>query len=265
MQYSTLPEGVVCVVMTHSNLPSEHPDIRLELHMTILEVKEKFRFHIGTPIDYQRLILKDHGHVIGELSDNSKKLGFYSVVSGMEIHIIDTDPFSLSRNGGLTDTSLVQKYTMSEEAYSNRKGTMREYIREKKKLNPKFSLNTKNSADILASEKEKEPLPDANTVASICIGDRCEVQPGARRGIVKFVGEIESTGYWVGVHFDEPVGKGDGSAKGVVYFECPMKYGGFVRGKNVTTGDFPERDILDEDDEENENGIESQKEDENEM
>jgi hypothetical protein len=28
---------------------------------------------------------------------------------------LDTDPFSLSRGGGLTDTSLIEKYTMSEE------------------------------------------------------------------------------------------------------------------------------------------------------
>lgn len=40
--------------------------------------------------------------------------------------------------------------------------------------------------------------------------------------------------------------------KGKKVFECDPGYGGFVRGKNVTTGDFPERDILDEvsDDEE---------------
>jgi tubulin-specific chaperone B len=51
----------------------------------------------------------------------------------------------------------------------------------------------------------------------------------------------------VGVRFDEPVGKGDGTAKGVTLFDCPMGYGGFVRGKNVKVGDYPERDIEDED------------------
>lgn len=37
----------------------------------------------------------------------------------------DDDPFSLSRGGGLEDTSLVDKYRMTDEAYDNRKGTLR--------------------------------------------------------------------------------------------------------------------------------------------
>lgn len=44
------------------------------------------------------------------------------------------------------------------------------------------------------------------------VGDRCEVDPGGKRGEVKFVGKAESlaAGYWVGVQYDEPVGKNDG-------------------------------------------------------
>ncbi len=53
------------------------------------------------------------------------------------------------------------------------------------------------------------------------------------------------------MQFDEPVGKGDGSAIGTVLFECPMRYGGFVRGKNIQVGDFPERGFDDEEDERN--------------
>lgn len=35
LQYSLLPEDVVCIHMTHSNLPAKHLDIRLNLHMTV--------------------------------------------------------------------------------------------------------------------------------------------------------------------------------------------------------------------------------------
>ena len=35
LQYTQLPEDVVCVHMTHSNLPAKHLDIRLNLHMTV--------------------------------------------------------------------------------------------------------------------------------------------------------------------------------------------------------------------------------------
>lgn len=37
----------------------------------------------------------------------------------------DDDPFSLSRGGALENTSLVEKYRMSEEDYDKRKGTLR--------------------------------------------------------------------------------------------------------------------------------------------
>ena len=97
MQYAQLPDGVVAITMTHSNLAAKHLDIRLDLHTTIAVVKEKFRTHIGTHVDHQRLVLKDQGRTICEMSDNSRMLGFYSVASGMEIHVVDTDPFSLSR------------------------------------------------------------------------------------------------------------------------------------------------------------------------
>lgn len=44
------------------------------------------------------------------------------------------------------------------------------------------------------------------------VGSRCEVEPGGKRGVVKFVGQAESlgSGFWVGVQYDEPLGKHDG-------------------------------------------------------
>lgn len=188
------------------------------------------------------------------MPDNHRMLGFYSVQSGMEIHVIDTDPFSLSRNGGLTDVSLVEKYKISEEAYDKRKGTIREYIREQRKLNPNFKLGAKSNPTAADEEGEKV-VPGAESVEGIEVGSRCEVNPGARRGVVKFVGEvpeIKSGGFWVGVQFDEPLGHNDGSVKGRRLFECPMGYGAFVRGMHVKTGDYPEIDPLASDDEEEE-------------
>jgi|TARA_B100001142_G_scaffold321183_1_gene367433 tubulin-specific chaperone B len=48
-------------------------------------------------------------------------------------------------------------------------------------------------------------------------------------------------GWWIGVKFDEPVGKNDGSVKknGVRLFECDDGYGSFQRPSNVTCGDYP--------------------------
>lgn len=62
-------------------------------------------------------------------------------------------------------------------------------------------------------------------------------------------------GFWVGVRFDEPVGRGDGTVKGKRVFDCSKGFGGFVRGKNVTVGDFPERPFDDGDEDEDEDEI----------
>lgn len=165
-------------------------------------MKERFRTHIGTPVEHQNLVLRRDGRDICPMNDNNRMLGFYSVESGMEVHIIDTDPFSLSRGGGLTDTSLVQKYKMDDETYDKRKGTMRDYIKEQRKLNPNFKLKPKNGAGSAsdAPAEDKAPPPGPESVEGIKVGDRCEVQPGARRGVVKFVGEIaeiKAGGHWV--------------------------------------------------------------------
>lgn len=51
-----------------------------------------------------------------------------------------------------------------------------------------------------------------------------------RRGIVRYIGAVEfARGAWVGIEYDEPVGKNDGSVDGKRYFSCRMKYGGFVK------------------------------------
>lgn len=233
-------------------------------------MKEKFRTHIGTAVDYQTLVLRRQGIEVYELSDNCRMLGFYSVESGDEIHVIDSDPFSLSRGGGLTDTSLVQKYKMSEEAYDQRKGTLREFIREKKRADPNYKLPCSSNPVVKTTQSGQGEFSvgstavpiDAESVKGIKVGNRCETNPGGRRGTVMFVGEIaesKSGGYWVGVRFDEPVGLGNGTHKGKVIFECPENYGSFLRGHNVSTGDFPERDLFADSDDENDDGNDATK------
>ena len=67
---------------------------------------------------------------------------------------------------------------------------------------------------------------------------------------VKYVGEVHfKPGQWVGIQYDEPLGKNDGSVDGKKYFECPNKYGAFVRVATVKVGDYPEEEIDFSDDE----------------
>lgn len=53
-------------------------------------------------------------------------------------------------------------------------------------------------------------------------------------------------GYFVGVRLDEPFGQGNGTFKGVKYFEAENNYGMFVRPNALEIGDFPVLDIDDE-------------------
>ena len=46
----------------------------------------------------------------------------------------------------------------------------------------------------------------------------------------------------MGVQFDEPVGKNDGSVKGQRFFTCPEGYGSLLRPDKVKAGDYPEVD-----------------------
>ena len=67
------------------------------------------------------------------------------------------------------------------------------------------------------AEKDAEPekqVPDVN----IPLGSRCQVESSEedfhKRGIVRFVGPTQfgnGEGIWVGIEYDEPIGKNDGS------------------------------------------------------
>lgn len=61
------------------------------------------------------------------------------------------------------------------------------------------------------------------------IGQTVELADG-HTASVQFVGNTHfATGDWVGVVFDEALGKNDGSVQGQRYFDCPAGHGMFIR------------------------------------
>ncbi|CAM9724894.1 unnamed protein product [Phaeothamnion confervicola] len=96
-QFERLPDGVVSVTVTHNNIRARMIELKFDLHQTVGDIKAKIYTHCGTNPGMQKLVLKSGGQMLAALSDDSKMLGYYGVQSGMEVHVIDDDPFSLSR------------------------------------------------------------------------------------------------------------------------------------------------------------------------
>eukprot|EP00930_Biecheleria_cincta_P072758 TRINITY_DN60106_c0_g1_i1.p1 TRINITY_DN60106_c0_g1~~TRINITY_DN60106_c0_g1_i1.p1 ORF type:complete len:288 (-),score=58.15 TRINITY_DN60106_c0_g1_i1:107-970(-) len=247
-RYSNQAASTLRMDVTHSNLIQRYHDLVFDVNMTISRVKEKLYTHGGTPVADQELYLRRGGGDTMFLYDDSKTLGFYGARNGMEIHIKDTNPHSLSAHGGLEDVSQVEKYVMADEDYDKLENSVRAMKRREKEKEAAKAAAEK-AARLAAGEViEEEPIEPEVTVeeviAKIPLGSRCEVRPGGRRGEVAYVGEVRGTkGVWVGVRLDEPQGNNDGSMKGKQYFDCKGdKYGCFSKPENIEVGDFPELD-----------------------
>jgi len=245
-------ESTVRIHVSHSNLKAKFIEIRLDKHMTIQEVMEKLRRHCGSGVDNMVLQLFNQAHqLVCILDDLDKKFGYYSPEDGFGIHILDSNPHSMSAGGWLEDVSLVKKYEMSEEDYNKREGTTRKWMQSMKEKDPTWTIQKemmrRRDPNWQPPNEVTDPEHMAEEASKINVGDRCEIQPGGRRGEVKFVGKVPELkpGFWVGIALDEPVGINDGSAKGKKYFDClGPKYGTFARPDKVTVGDFP--DLFDE-------------------
>jgi len=242
-------DSTVRLTMTHSNLVATFPEIVIDRHTTIENLKDKCRLHSGTACGDMVLTLQDHnGRTVAQLDDDSKMIGYYSPYDGWVVHITDTNPYSLSANGGLEDVSQVKKYEMSDEDYMKRDTNYRKWKAEKLKADPTWTLEKEQMLKKDPNWKPPEKITDEEYMKDLAdameVGARCEVA-GGRRGAVRFIGKtVLGAGYWIGVQYDEPVGKNDGSVKGTRYFECEMNYGGVVRPNLVQVGDYPEKDLF---------------------
>ena len=69
-------------------------------------------------------------------------------------------------------------------------------------------------------------MPD---ISEFEVGQTVELGDG-QVGVVQFAGSTHfAPGDWVGIVFDDPIGKNDGSVQGQRYFDCPAGHGMFIR------------------------------------
>uniref|UniRef100_A0A2K5MAK1 CAP-Gly domain-containing protein n=1 Tax=Cercocebus atys TaxID=9531 RepID=A0A2K5MAK1_CERAT len=149
-----------------------------------------------------------------KLDQEDALLGSYPVDDGRRIHLID---HSGARLGEYEDVSWVEKYTISQEACDQRQDTVCFFLKRSK-------LGRYNEEERAQQEAE------ATQASSIPVGSRWEVWAAGHQGTIMYVGLTDfKPGYWIGVRYDEPLGKNDGSVNGKRYFECQAKYGAFVK------------------------------------
>ncbi|KAK9762345.1 hypothetical protein K7432_012006 [Basidiobolus ranarum] len=217
---------------------SSNSERRFDKGLAISQLKIKLEPITGIPAESQRLSLYNGEAFIGSMEGNDEvMLGAFPVENFMTLKVNDVNPNRIKNQ--YTDLSLVEKFELPQEEYEKRSDSVLAF-KQRNKLG-RFS-DSRSASEADANEMYAEIAQDIKT------GDRCEVDIGSgelkRRGTVRFVGETKfKPGVWVGVQYDEPLGKNDGSVEGERYFECPSNYGAFVRPNKIVVGDFPEEDF----------------------
>lgn len=180
-----------------------------------------------------------------EDKDRNTALVLFKITPFARLHIIDANPDSELADFNNVDENDDVGFKLSEEDYQKRSDSVLRWKQTQKlgKYDPEYNL-----------AKQRAIEEEAKISTSIRTGDRCRVIniQGERRGTVRFVGKIkmldDDENTWVGVEFDEPVGRNDGLIDGVQIFSAKPKHGSFVKPKQVEVGDFPELDPFASDD-----------------
>ncbi|GFR50102.1 hypothetical protein Agub_g12247, partial [Astrephomene gubernaculifera] len=181
--FANKAESTVLLHITHSNLKAKFMEIRLDMHSTIESIKVKLSFHCGTsPAAMLLSLLDESGAAVATLWEDHRKLGFYSPRDGCTLHITDTDPGSASAGGWLEDTSLVEKYRMSDEDYNRREKTYRKWKAEQLAKDPSWTLEKEMAARrgqpyTPPAPKVDDPDHMADMAAGMQPGQRCSVDP----------------------------------------------------------------------------------------
>jgi len=251
-----IPDGTYRVVGTgdylnlliSTNLNNVASERRYAKGITVGDLKGKLELITGASAATMVITVHDDksgGAKVCSLTNDDALLGSYPIDNDMRLNVKDTAPKPI---GEFDDLSKVEKYELTDDQYSKRTDTVRSFLQRNK-------LGKYNEAEMerLKEEKEKEEKAEQDLVDQMKVGDRCQTSvpgSGTRRGTVKYLGKTSfKEGLWVGIQYDEPLGKNDGSVNGKRYFECPEKYGGFVKPCHVSVGDYPEEDFDFSDDE----------------
>ncbi|XP_015597989.1 tubulin-folding cofactor B [Cephus cinctus] len=235
--YSVVTSDFVKLTITNSGNDTCCVERRFQKGQTIDEFKGRLELLTGgNPATMTLEVYDKNDSLVCKPNEGQRLLGSYPIDDGMRVHVVDS--FLKSQD----DVADVEKFEISEEEYAKRSDTVKAFLEKNR-------LGKYNEEEMKRRAEEKKRLEEAEEAAArkCKIGDRCEVQvpnQPKRRATVMYVGKTDfKEGWWIGIKYDEPLGKNDGCVNGKRYFECPPKYGGFVKPAYVKVGDFPEEDF----------------------
>jgi tubulin-folding cofactor B len=211
------------------------------MSITVFSLKGRLELITGVSSSSMRLEVFDRDEkAVCTLDNDDAQLISYPIRDGMRVHVAGDTPLVMGES-----LASVPKYEMSKEDYEKRTDSVLAF--KKKQKMGRFAEKDEEAEKAALEEEERQ----AKLAEEMKVGDRCEVRLAkdseAKRGTVMFVGKTDfKPGWWIGVKYDEPLGKNDGSSGGKKYFSCPPKYGAFVRPTTVTVGDFPEESYSDD-------------------
>ncbi|VDN56005.1 unnamed protein product [Dracunculus medinensis] len=180
--------------------------------------EEKLQLVVGMSKEQMHLELRDkNNEFIAMLNDDCAILENMGICDGMVIHAVST----FGESNLLNDSSMVEKYELPDADYEKRSDSVRAWMRQK-------GFNKSHSS---------KEIDNAESVKHFKIGDRCKVillSQQKKLGEISYIGLTDfKPGYWIGVTYDEPVGKHDGCVAGKRYFSCADKHGVFVRPRDI--------------------------------
>lgn len=210
-------------------------DIKFAKSMTVGDLKLKLQVITGGSAGTMTVGLYKGEELMTSLTDDNMMLGALPIEPGMRFHVVDDFIYALSDEP-------VEKFSLSEDQYEEKDNTVRSFL--KRNRMGKYNEEEQKQED----EKRAQKAELEKQKADMCVvGSRCQVTVKGcptRRGTVMYNGPLEGkTGVFIGVKYDEPLGKNDGSVQGTRYFTCQPNYGGFVSPLAVEVGDFPEEDF----------------------
>ncbi|XP_045109730.1 tubulin-folding cofactor B-like [Portunus trituberculatus] len=240
VQVNTAPLVNVRVTSNVNNFTAEK---RFDRALTIGDLKGRLELVTGGSAENMTLeVFDEQERPVCSLVGDEALLGSFYVEENYRIHVTD----KTRKLGEFDDTSNVEKYELPEDEYNKRNDSVRSFL-----LKNKLGKYNEEEMKKREEEKEKQEKEEEEKAKTISVGSRCEVRvqgEPTRRGEVMFVGKVHfKPGTWVGVRYDEPLGKNNGSIGGKRYFECAPKYGGFTRPACCEVGDFLPYDEEEED------------------